>query len=187
MKMRRAQQLTKCWAVAVMLGTFIGSGLAQAKPNTSTGGAAKPAAPSASSTAAPATAVPQAQAIYLIRSTLMTLNDANRSGNYTVLRDLAAPDFATRNSPADLSVIFTDLRRRRVDLFAVAMINPVMDQPIALDKNGRLHLAGHFPTNPLQIKFDLLYQNTGGQWKLYGVSVQTPAAAPPPSAPTQRR
>ena len=29
------------------------------------------------------------QAIYLIRSTLLTLNDANRSGNYTVLRDLA--------------------------------------------------------------------------------------------------
>ena len=30
------------------------------------------------------------KALYLIRSTLLTLNDANRTGNYTVLRDLAA-------------------------------------------------------------------------------------------------
>jgi hypothetical protein len=46
------------------------------------------------------------QALYLIRSTLLTLNDANRSGNYTVLRDLAAPDFQVRNTAADLSQIF---------------------------------------------------------------------------------
>jgi hypothetical protein len=41
------------------------------------------------------------QALYLIRSTLLTLNDANRSGNYTVLRDLATPDFQARNTAAD--------------------------------------------------------------------------------------
>ena len=39
------------------------------------------------------------QALYLIRSTLLRLNDANRSGNYTVLRDLAAPDFQARTGP----------------------------------------------------------------------------------------
>src|SRR6185369_14106459 len=50
--------------------------------------------------------------LHLIRSTLSTLNDANRSGNYSVLRDLAAPDFQSRNSAADLAQIFTDLRRR---------------------------------------------------------------------------
>src|SRR3954452_1029282 len=64
------------------------------------------------------------QAIYLIRSTLLTLNDANRTGNYTVLRDLAAPSFQTRNSAADLGVIFADLRRRRFDLFSVALMAP---------------------------------------------------------------
>jgi hypothetical protein len=51
------------------------------------------------------------QALFLIRSTLLTLNDANRSGNYTVLRDLAAPDFQARNTAADLSQSFSDLRR----------------------------------------------------------------------------
>jgi hypothetical protein len=46
------------------------------------------------------------QAFYLIRSTLLTLNDANRSGNYSVLRDLAAPDFQAKNSAADLADSF---------------------------------------------------------------------------------
>ncbi|XUJ36695.1 hypothetical protein ACQ5SK_19580 [Bradyrhizobium japonicum] len=47
------------------------------------------------------------QALYLIRSTLLSLNDANRTGNYTVLRDLAAPDFQARNAAADLGLNFS--------------------------------------------------------------------------------
>src|SRR5690348_17246315 len=62
--------------------------------------------------AQPAPSVDPGQALYLVRSTLLTLNDANRSGNYTVLRDLAAPDFQARNSAADLASSFADLRRR---------------------------------------------------------------------------
>src|SRR5262245_33835421 len=64
------------------------------------------------------------QAIYLIRSTLLTLNDANRSGNYTVLRDLAAPGFQTNNTAADLGLTFSDLRRRNFDLYGAALLAP---------------------------------------------------------------
>jgi len=57
-----------------------------------------------------------------VRSTLLTLNDANHSGNYTVLHDLAAPDFQAKNSAADLAQSFADLRRRNFDLFAAALL-----------------------------------------------------------------
>jgi len=124
------------------------------------------------------------QALYLIRSTLMTLNDANRTGNYTVLRDLAAPDFQARNTSADLAGAFTDLRRRNLDLFAVALINPTIDVQPGLDKNGRLRLAGAFPTRPLQIRFDLTFALSAGQWKLFAISVSTPASPGAPPAPT---
>jgi hypothetical protein len=116
------------------------------------------------------------QALYLIRSTLLTLNDANRSGNYTVLRDLAAPGFQAENSAADLAIIFSDLRRRNIDLFAVAILAPQLASPPALDAQGMMRLSGSFPTQPLQIKFDLLFQNVSAQWRLFGISVQTPAA-----------
>ena len=116
------------------------------------------------------------QALYLVRSTLMMLDDANRSGNYTVLRDLAAPDFQARNSSADLAQSFFDLRRRKFELFAVALLTPQFITDPSLDANGRVRLLGYFPTRPLQIKFDLTFQSVGGQWKLFAISVATPEA-----------
>jgi hypothetical protein len=134
--------------------------------------------------ASPKTATPVSveQALYLIRSTLLTLNDANRSGNYTVLRDLAALGFQAKNSAADLALIFADLRRRNFDLFAVALIAPQLSAPPALNPQGMLQLSGVFPTRPLQIKFDLLFENVQGQWRLFGISVATPQA-PQAAAP----
>jgi len=120
------------------------------------------------------------QALYLIRSTLLTLNDANRSGNYTVLRDLASPSFQAKNSAADLAVIFADLRRRNFDLFAVAIAAPQLSAPPSRDKN-LLRLTGFFPTRPQQINFDLLFEDVAGKWLLFGVSVQT-SEAPPQAA-----
>jgi len=116
------------------------------------------------------------QALYLIRSTLLTLNDANRSGNYTVLRDLAAPDFQAKNTAADLALIFSDLRQRKFDLFAVALAAPQLTAAPVLDANKMLRLTGFFPTRPAQINFDLVYRNVGGQWQLFGIAVATPPA-----------
>jgi hypothetical protein len=42
------------------------------------------------------------------------------SGNYTVLRDLAAPDFQARNTAADLGRSF----RRSFDLYGAALFAP---------------------------------------------------------------
>jgi hypothetical protein len=148
----------------------------------------EPAAPVRAAQKPPAPAVRLDQALYLIRSTLLTLNDANRSGNYTVLRDLASPDFQARNSAADLAHIFADLRQRKFDLFGVALLAPQLSAPPQRDANNMLRLTGVFQTRPLMIQFDLLFQDVGGQWRLYGISVATPpapAAAAPP-APTAK-
>jgi len=117
------------------------------------------------------------QALYLIRSTLMTLNDANRSGNYTVLRDLAAPSFQRRNTAADLAQVFSDLRAKKIDLFLAATVQPQFNTP-TLDQNRRLRLQGFFPTRPLQIRFDLTFEVSDGLWKLYTITVATPPAEP---------
>lgn len=163
---------------------------------------ARPAAPAPAPQQQQQLPVSLEQALYLIRSTLLTLNDANRTGNYTVLRDLAAPDFQARNTAADLAQGFSDLRRRNFDLFSVALAAPQLSAPPALDGNGMLRLTGAFPTRPLQINFDLLFQNVGGQWKLFGISVATPQVpvqqpqppqagapkdAPPKNAPAAKK
>ena len=135
--------------------------------------------PAAPATSAPAPlSVSVEQVFYLTRSTLLTLNDANRSGNYSVLRDLAAPGFQAHNTAADLAVNFTDLRRRNFDLFAAALIPPQLIAAPTVDAEGKLHLSGLFPTRPLQIRFDLIFEVVAGQWKLFGIAIATPEAPP---------
>lgn len=136
-----------------------------------------PTAAAKTSRLAPALPVSLEQALYLIRSTLLTLNDANRSGNYTVLRDLAAPDFQAQNSAADLGQSFADLRQRNFDLYGAALLAPQFTEAPVLDQNGLLRLAGYFPTRPQQISFDLVFQVVSGQWRLLAISVATPEAS----------
>jgi hypothetical protein len=50
--------------------------------------------------------------IILIRTSLIALNRANLTGNYSVLRDMAAPGFQQANNAAQLAQIFSDLRNR---------------------------------------------------------------------------
>jgi hypothetical protein len=153
--------------------------LAQQKPSPSKPAPAQQQPQQQQTQQQPTTPVSTEQTLYLIRSTLLTLDDANRSGNYTVFRDLAAPDFQARNTAADLSQIFSDLRRRNFDLYGAALLAPQLTAVPALDQRGFLHLAGYFPTKPQQINFDLLFQNVANQWRLYGISISTPQ---PPSA-----
>ena len=110
--------------------------------------------------------------VLLLRNTLITLNDAIQTGNFTVLRDRAAPSFRDINSASRLSQAFADLASRNVDLSWVAVISPQLtEQPSLDEKAGMLRLKGYFPMPGLQVHFDALYQVIGGRWRLFGLSV----------------
>lgn len=115
----------------------------------------------------------------LLRTTLLTLNDALHTGNFTVLRDVAAPAFRDANSAARLSSIFGNLSQQRVDLSAVAVIVPQLaEAPAIQPQTGMLRIKGYFPGEPVRIDFEVLYQAVQGRWRLFGLSVQpTPVAA----------
>ncbi len=175
----------------VVASIAVSDTIAQQAPETKPGALAarkkqaQPPAPAAPPAAAPAPQlslpVSVEQTLYLIRSSLLTLNDANRSGNYTVLRDLATPDFQARNTAADLARIFTDLRRRNFDLYGAALLAPQLTAAPALDAEKRLRLTGFFPTRPQRINFDLSFQVVGEQWRLFGIAIATPEAPPLPA------
>ena len=67
----------------------------------------------------PASSVPvpgELELAKMIWSTLAAVDHANQAGNYSVLRDLAAPGFQINNDPARLAEIFASLRASRIDL-----------------------------------------------------------------------
>jgi hypothetical protein len=123
--------------------------------------------------------------LILIRTTLLALDQANKTGNYTVLRDLGAPDFQA-NSAAQLAEIFAQQRRDNIDLSGVAVIDPQLTLLPQIEGNGLMRMAGFFPSVPTQVNFEMLYAPVGGRWKLFGLSVSfgqaAPAAPQPPAA-----
>jgi hypothetical protein len=121
--------------------------------------------------------------LILIRSTLLALDHANKTGNYTVLRDLGAPAFQT-NSAARLAEIFASQRKDNIDLSGVAVLEPQLSLLPQIEGNGLMHMAGFFPSVPTQVNFEMAFAPVDRQWRLFGVSVSLGQAAPvaPPSS-----
>ncbi len=115
--------------------------------------------------------------LILIRGALLALDQANKTGNYTVLRDLGSPNFQA-NSAAQLGDIFANQRKQALDFGAVAVLEPQLTLLPQIEPNGMLHMAGFFPSVPLQVNFELMFEPTDRQWKIYGVSVNLTSGGP---------
>lgn len=121
--------------------------------------------------------------LMLIRSSLLALDQANKTGNYTVLRDLGAPGFQAANTAARLSEIFASQRNDKLDLSGVAVIDPQLSVLPEIAPNGMMRMAGFFPSVPSQVNFELLFAPVDGQWRLFGLSVNVAQSAPVAPAP----
>lgn len=133
-------------------------------------------APRAAPTAGqpPVSAVPipnELELAKLIWSTMAAVDHANQAGNYSVLRDLAAPGFQSVNDPAALAQIFASLRATRIDLSNTLLLAPTYRAVPAIIQPGIIRVQGYFGLRPTAINFDLYYQWIGGKWRLFGVSI----------------
>lgn len=115
--------------------------------------------------------------LILVRTTLLALDQANKTGNYTVLRDLGAPGFQV-NSAASLAEIFASHRRDAIDLGGIAVLEPQLTLLPRIESNGMLHMAGFFPSVPTQVNFELLFAPVNRQWRLFGLSVNLSDGGP---------
>jgi hypothetical protein len=122
----------------------------------------------------------------LIWSAMAAVDHANRTGNYSVLRELGAPSFQASNSAASLAGIFQALRNQQLDLGYTLVVAPTLQFPPAIGQNGLLRLRGAFPLRPAAIAFDLLFENIGGQWRIFGIAVAPIVPARAQSGSTTR-
>ncbi len=116
--------------------------------------------------------VPSAPAVLaLVRTTLIAVDHGNKTGNYTVLRELGGPDFHDANSAAKLSAVFANLVEQRVDMLPVLVVEPAYREPPRLTARRMLYVAGRFDIQPKPVSFELLFDVWKGEWRLYGVSI----------------
>jgi hypothetical protein len=107
----------------------------------------------------------------LVWSTMVALDNANRTDNYSVLYQLGTVGFQRQNTPAKLNQSFANLRENRVDIGRAILSTPTYYQPPAILTDGTLRLRGGFDFRPNSIRFDLIYKNIGGGWRINAISV----------------
>src|SRR5437588_11672547 len=116
-------------------------------------------------------AIDKDSVLILIRTTLVALQQANQTGNYSVLYNISAPGFQSRNSPDRLSQIFANLRAKNFDLSGVVVLEPQLMVMPEMYSNGVMRMAGFFPSVPMQVYFDLQFVPVEGQWRFIAITV----------------
>lgn len=128
------------------------------------------AAPLAS-TAQSTPLVEPSYATALIRDALIAVNQANWTGNYTVLRDYASPGFHDAHDATALAALMLNIRAERLDLLQVLSVDPVILETQLSPDQTMMQLTGYFPLEPRHVSFDLAFLRDGSRWLLHGVSV----------------
>ena len=120
----------------------------------------------------------------LIRDVLTAVNHGNWTGNYTVLRDYSASDFAAANDPTRLAGLFTPVREAGIDMLPILVTEPEILSAQTTAGDTQMRLTGYFPTTPQHISFDMVFVRENRRWLLLDISVgqfdpiERPAPAP---------
>ena len=106
----------------------------------------------------------------LIRTTLMTFNDANMTANYSVLHAKASKEVQAQLSIEKLFDTFKPFRTNQ--LFFEDIIYEDYDsyEDAKMDDEGALVLAGVFKTDSIRVKYRLRFVKNDAAWKWLGIN-----------------
>jgi hypothetical protein len=113
----------------------------------------------------------------LIKTSLLTLNDANVTGNYQVLHSKLAKVFRDDITPERLKQIFKGFAEKEVDWGIIATKPPVETAAAHIDKRGALILRGYFDTRPSRVTYELDFMPSEGEWKPVNLTVNVKPVA----------
>ncbi len=116
----------------------------------------------------------------MVKTSLLTLNDANLTGNYDVLYARMAKPFRERFSADTLKQAFQSFAGHHID--AIAGMAIVTSEDPTIDEKGALQLRGYFDTTPSRLSYELDYVVSEGEWKLIAIDVKVKSVSTNASA-----
>ncbi|HEY7608256.1 MAG TPA: hypothetical protein VIF14_03410 [Alphaproteobacteria bacterium] len=108
----------------------------------------------------------------MVKAALMTFNDANLTGNYTVMSARLHPEFRQQVPPDRLASIFAAFRTNKISIAPLLAHKLVFSEPPSIDTNGLLIAKGQLETRPWRTTFDLAWRRDGDQWWLWKINVR---------------
>jgi hypothetical protein len=112
----------------------------------------------------------------LIKASLLTLNDANVTGNYAILHAKLSKPFREQFSAERLKQSFREFADKKADWEAVAAMSPIPTKDSHIDKRGALILRGYFDAGSRHVVYELDFIPSEGEWKASNLSVRLKAA-----------
>jgi hypothetical protein len=112
----------------------------------------------------------------LVKATLLTFNDANITGNYTVFHARLAKPFREQFAPEKLKEVFSSFSEQGIDVEIIAALKPTLTDEPQVDDRGALLLRGYFDTSPNRVTFLLDFIQSEGGWKLININVKVKPA-----------
>ena len=114
----------------------------------------------------------------LIKTSLLSLNDAIVSGNFTVLHTKLAKPFREQFNPDRLKQAFQNFADEKIDMAAISAAPPVATEDAQIDDRGALLLRGRFEVDRRRVVYELDFLPSDGEWKPLGLHVSVkPATA----------
>jgi hypothetical protein len=107
----------------------------------------------------------------LIKTYLLTFNDANLTGNYTVLHAKLAKPFRDQFNPDKLKQAFKSFADQKVDLGVIVAKQPIATTPSTIDSRGALLVRGYFDTAPSRLIYELDFVPSEEEWKPISIHV----------------
>lgn len=101
----------------------------------------------------------------LVKTSLLTLNDANVTGNYTVLHAKLAKPFREQFSPDKLKQVFKKFAEQNIDWGIIAAKTPIATKETVIDNRGRLVMRGYFDTTPSRMIYEIDFIPSENEWK----------------------
>lgn len=112
----------------------------------------------------------------MVKVSLLTFNDANITGNYSVMHAKMSTLFQEQYTVDAVKNAFTGWAGQHIDVIAAKPIVRTSEPKIT---KGVLMLRGYFETEPNRLNYELNFVSSDGEWKLLGFSVK---AAPIPTS-----
>ncbi len=106
----------------------------------------------------------------MVKTSLLTFNDANLTGNYAVMYAKMAKPFRDRFSVDTLKQAFKVFAGKHIDTIAAMPIVPT--SPAKFASNGSLMLRGYFDTTPSRLSYELDFAVSEGELKLIAIDVK---------------
>jgi hypothetical protein len=107
----------------------------------------------------------------MVRSTLMTFNDANMTGNYSVFIAKSSKQFQSQIAPEKLASSLESFRTNRLFFESVVTEDYDSTEKPTIDAEGGLNLGGVFKTDDMEVKYKLRFIQNDNVWKLLGFNV----------------